>query len=67
MANQLVPAGSLSAWGLVNAVTEYWDHVRPAEAGTASAKASAAKSAIFGEAYEVKTQALIIARELVAA
>src|SRR5262250_179965 len=47
MANQAMPQGFASAWAAYNAVTEYFDHVRPAEARSASAIASANVSAVF--------------------
>jgi phage/plasmid-like protein (TIGR03299 family) len=67
MASQLVPQGQVSAWALVNAVTEYWDHVRPAEAKSEAGKANATKAAIFGEAADNKVLALNLARQLVMA
>lgn len=56
-----------TAWACYNAVTEYFDHVRPAEAKAASAKLSANESALFGANAEIKLLALKQARKLVAA
>jgi phage/plasmid-like protein (TIGR03299 family) len=68
MANQDMPSGTASAWAAYNAVTEYFDHVRPAEAKSASARQSANESAIFGSFATVKLNALqIIRQQLVAA
>lgn len=67
LANQNVPAGQASAWAAYNAVTEYFDHVRPAEAQSASGLQRAHVSAIFGGNADIKTAALVAARQLVAA
>ncbi len=56
-----------SAWTAYNAVTEYIDHVRPAEAKSFNAKQSAREAAIFGGGELVKLRALVAARQLVAA
>lgn len=61
------PDGVVTAWGAYNAVTEYFDHVRPAEAKSAAGRAKANESAIFGGNHDVKRFALTQARELVAA
>ena len=65
MANQAVPKGQISAWCALNSVTEYFDHVRPAEARSESAKASANQSAIFGAGAAVKRTALDTLLEMV--
>jgi len=67
MANQLVGKGEVSAWGAYNAVTEYFDHVRPAEAQSDAGKRNATVGAIFGDAADVKLSAFTLARQLVAA
>jgi phage/plasmid-like protein (TIGR03299 family) len=56
--------GSTTLWGAYNAVTEYFDHVRPAKS---SNPAEANESAIFGSGADLKLLALNTARELVAA
>lgn len=65
MANSLVPDASL--WGVVNAVSEYFDHVRPAEATNDSGRLRAAESAIFGGNADAKAFALSAARQLLGA
>lgn len=55
-----------SAWATYNAVIEYLDHVRPAEAGTSGAKFRANESALFGANAKIKLAALKAARQLVA-
>ena len=67
LANQDMPAGLASAWAAYNAVTEYFDHVRPAEAKSDAGRKRANESAIFGGNADVKVQALTVARQLVAA
>jgi phage/plasmid-like protein (TIGR03299 family) len=59
-------ASGTTAWGAYNAVTEYFDHVRPAEAKSLAGTRSANESAIFGQNAVIKVQALKIARQLVA-
>jgi phage/plasmid-like protein (TIGR03299 family) len=61
------PGGVPTAWGVYNAVTEYFDHVRPAEAASAAGRARANESALFGGNHDTKRFALAQARELVAA
>lgn len=56
--------GSVTAWGAYNAVTEYFDHVRPAKSSNA---AEANESALFGAGQLIKLNALNAARELVLA
>lgn len=58
------PDGSTTAWGAYNAVTEYFDHVRPAKS---SKPAEANESALFGSGQLTKLVALNAARELVLA
>lgn len=67
MANSGVPAGQVSLWGAYNAVTEYFDHVRTAEAKSPAGLARAQESAVFGGNAETKAFALDVARQLVAA
>lgn len=67
MASQLVPAGQVSVWAAVNAITEYFDHVRPAEATNDSGLRRASESAIFGGNADIKVAALAEARRLLAA
>lgn len=67
MANQFAAKGQATAWGAVNAISEYFDHVRPAEAQSASSKQKANQSALFGTNAQVKLLALAKARQLVAA
>lgn len=69
MANQLVNTadGSASLWAVYNAVTEYVDHVRPAEAQSKEGLIKAQQSAIFGGNADIKAGALEHARQLVAA
>lgn len=56
----LLPGVKGTAWGLVNAVTEYVDHDRPARTDT-----SRLNSAWFGSGNAMKDRALEAARELV--
>lgn len=65
MANQLVQGVSL--WGAYNAITEYFDHVRPAEAQSPAGLLNAQQSALFGGNADLKAQALTIAQQLLAA
>jgi phage/plasmid-like protein (TIGR03299 family) len=69
LANQDVDtaAGESTPWGAYNAVTEYYDHVRPAEATNDSGLRRAYESSVFGGNAEIKQAALEVARELVAA
>lgn len=60
-------ANGATAWAAYNAVTEYFDHVRPAEAKSAGAREKANVSALFGEGDRIKVRALSVARQLVAA
>jgi phage/plasmid-like protein (TIGR03299 family) len=69
LANQLVnvSAGEASLWAAYNAVTEYFDHVRPAEAKSDAGRINAQTSAVFGGNNDAKAFALDVARQLVAA
>jgi phage/plasmid-like protein (TIGR03299 family) len=63
----VLTGGAPNAWSVYNAVTEYFDHVRPAEASSVSGRQRANESALFGANAEVKVLALTQARQLVAA
>jgi phage/plasmid-like protein (TIGR03299 family) len=69
LANQYADTanGGASVWAAYNAVTEYVDHVRTAEAQSPAGLRRAQESAIFGGNAEIKAGALLAARELVAA
>jgi phage/plasmid-like protein (TIGR03299 family) len=69
LANQAVDTsdGSCSVWAAYNAITEYVDHVRTAEAQSPEGLRRAQESAIFGGNAELKAGALQLARQLVAA
>jgi phage/plasmid-like protein (TIGR03299 family) len=69
MANQYanVAAGEASLWAAYNAVTEYVDHVRTAEAQSPAGLRRAQESAIFGQNADLKVGAFTLARQLVAA
>lgn len=67
LAGSDVRSGESTAWGVLNGITEYVDHVRPAEAKSPQAKVSANTSALFGLNAQLKALALRKARELVAA
>jgi phage/plasmid-like protein (TIGR03299 family) len=69
MANQAVDTadGSASLWAAYNAVTEYFDHVRTAEAQSDSGLRRAQESAVFGGNAEIKAAALVEAQRLLAA
>lgn len=58
------PDGSTTVWGAYNAVTEYFDHVRPA---LSSKPADANESALFGSGAAIKAAALALSRKLIAA
>src|SRR5262245_45178438 len=68
MANQLVDTreGGASIWAVYNAVTEYYDHVRPGEAKSEAGVSRANESALFGGNALLKANALVAARQLVA-
>jgi hypothetical protein len=56
-----------TAWGAYNALTEYFDHVRPAQTKSDGALAKANESAIFGSGAAMKALALQKALQLVRA
>lgn len=58
--------GAPNAWAAYNAVTEYFDHVRPGEAKSAAGVRRANESAVFGNAADLKLRALKLTRQLVA-
>lgn len=60
-------ATGTTAWAAYNAVTEYFDHVRPSEAKSKAGRVQANISALFGGNAGIKADALRIARQLVAA
>lgn len=60
-------ANGATAWAAYNAVTEYFDHVRPAQAKSQSGQTAANVSAVFGANHTVKARAFEMARKLVAA
>lgn len=55
-----------TAWSVFNAVTEYIDHVRPAEAKNIKTIAQANQSALFGTNAKLKAKALVLARKIAA-
>lgn len=55
-----------SLWNAFNAVTEYVDHVRPAEAKNVRTIQQANESALFGTNMRLKTRALVLAQKLAA-
>jgi phage/plasmid-like protein (TIGR03299 family) len=69
LANQLVDTsdGGASVWAAYNAVTEYWDHVRTAEAQSEAGLRRAQESAIFGGNADSKAEAFNVATGLLAA
>jgi phage/plasmid-like protein (TIGR03299 family) len=69
MANQGVDVsdGGASLWAAYNAVTEYFDHVRPAEAKSDAGRNNAFESALFGGNAEIKAGALQLAAQLATA
>jgi phage/plasmid-like protein (TIGR03299 family) len=56
-----------TAWTAFNAITEYVDHVRPAEAKNLKSMKDANQSALFGTNSKLKAKALVLARRLIAA
>ena len=65
IANQGIGAGDgATVWAAYNAISEYFDHVRPAEAKSDAGRANAYESAIFGGNAEIKASALTIAAQL---
>lgn len=67
LANSLVDTsnGGASVWAAYNGITEYVDHVRPAEAASPAGRSKAQESAMFGGNAQLKADALTLARELV--
>lgn len=59
-------ANGTTAWGAYNAVTEYFDHVRPAQAKSGKGQMAANVSAIFGANAAAKARAFKVARQLAA-
>lgn len=55
-----------TAWSAFNAITEYIDHVRPAEGKAAKTIAQANQSALFGANAKIKVRALRLANKLAA-
>lgn len=60
-------AGAVNVWSAYNAITEYFDHVRPAEAKSTAGLDRANLSAIFGSGADAKLRAFKLSRQLVAA
>ena len=56
-----------TAWAAYNAVTEYFDHVAPGHAKTDTATTNANRSALFGNAFNIKADALRQAEQLLVA
>lgn len=59
--------GAANVWAAYNAITEYFDHVRPAEAKSRAGLDRANVSAIFGSGADMKERAFRLSRQLVAA
>ncbi len=55
-----------TSWTAFNAITEYVDHVRPAEAHNTKSIRSANKSAVFGKNAKLKQKALLLATQFAA-
>ena len=55
-----------TAWTAFNAITEYIDHVRPAEAKAARTIKQANQSALFGTNARLKARALVLANKIAA-
>jgi len=56
-----------TAWGAYNAVVEYLDHVKPAEAKSKAGQVRAATSAVFGTGDQIKALALKLATRVAVA
>lgn len=61
-----IEAAPSTAWSAFNAITEYIDHVRPAEAKAARTVKNANQSALFGQNAKLKARALEAAIKLAA-
>jgi phage/plasmid-like protein (TIGR03299 family) len=59
--------GAVNAWAMYNAVTEYFDHVRPAESKSTAGLDRANLSAIFGSGADMKNRAFRLTRQMVSA
>lgn len=59
--------GAPNAWSVYNAVTEYFDHVRPAEAKSKAGVENANVSALFGGNADAKAKALVEAQKFLVA
>jgi phage/plasmid-like protein (TIGR03299 family) len=55
-----------TAWSAFNAITEYIDHVRPAEAKAPRTIKNANQSALFGANAKLKARALVLANKIAA-
>ena len=55
-----------TAWAAFNAITEYIDHVRPAEAKAPRTIKNANQSALFGQNAKLKARALALAQKIAA-
>jgi phage/plasmid-like protein (TIGR03299 family) len=58
--------GAANLWATYNAVTEYFDHVRPAEAKSRAGLDRANVSAIFGSGADMKTRAFNLSQKVLA-
>jgi phage/plasmid-like protein (TIGR03299 family) len=57
--------GAPNAWATYNAITEYFDHVRPAESKSQAGLDRANLSAIFGSGADMKSRAFRLAQQVV--
>ena len=67
LAGSNLNTGATTAWAVLNAVTHYFDHTRPEEAKSLSARKKAQISALFGVNAATKLLAMSKAYQLVAA